>query len=53
MGILELFSLEGKSAFVTGAARGVGRGIAAALASDAALYCTGSDMLIDGGYTLW
>ena len=53
MGILELFSLEAKPAFVTGAARGVSRGIAAALASDPAPYCTGSDILIDGGYTLW
>ncbi len=27
--------------------------LAVYLASDAARYCTGSDMLIDGGYTLW
>ena len=32
MGILELFSLAGKTAYVTGAARGVGRGIAGCLA---------------------
>jgi NAD(P)-dependent dehydrogenase (short-subunit alcohol dehydrogenase family) len=31
-GILELFSLKGRSAFVTGAARGIGRGIARGLA---------------------
>ncbi|MCI8622058.1 MAG: SDR family oxidoreductase [Provencibacterium sp.] len=31
MGILEKFSLEGKKAFVTGGARGIGRSIAAAL----------------------
>jgi NAD(P)-dependent dehydrogenase (short-subunit alcohol dehydrogenase family) len=28
-------------------------GMAVYLASDAARYCTGSDMLVDGGYTLW
>jgi len=32
MGILDLFSLKGKTGFVTGAARGIGRGIAAGLA---------------------
>jgi NAD(P)-dependent dehydrogenase (short-subunit alcohol dehydrogenase family) len=32
MGILELFSLEGKAAFVTGAARGIGRALAQGLA---------------------
>ena len=31
-GILELFSLKGRTAFVTGAARGIGRGIARGLA---------------------
>jgi NAD(P)-dependent dehydrogenase (short-subunit alcohol dehydrogenase family) len=28
-------------------------GMAVYLSSDAARYCTGSDMLVDGGYTLW
>ena len=63
------FRLDEQTALVTGAASGIGRGIALGLAaaganvacfdlpetllSDAASFCTGVDLLVDGGFTCW
>ncbi|GAA3603686.1 hypothetical protein GCM10022396_21240 [Flavivirga amylovorans] len=49
MSILNTFSLEGKTALVTGCKRGVGKAMAIGLA-EAAGYMNGAIVLVDGGW---
>ena len=41
--------LTGKAALVTGASKGIGKGLAPALASDEASFVTGQTIFVDGG----
>ena len=45
-------SLNDKIAIVTGAGRGIGRGVALFLASSASAYVTGQTIVADGGDTI-
>lgn len=46
------YDVTGKVAFITGAGRGIGKGIAEVLAEGASDYMTGQTLFLDGGLSL-